>query len=1106
MNYTITLINIITFSEAATTARYVSKENSIGNDNVNDGINIIAEALKVAYEPGSPCFNNAPENNSPKNSKISPFKENDQNNGNVAGYVNQSNSPTSDLRGLSFSPLNSANKKHKTAESSSKTQNDSNSMSPKLKALLLCTKAASEIKKSSANSMKSPEEFGISDRGSKSTPSYKKKHVRALNFGTPLKCKRIQKPKQARASLNFSNTSRNNSKALNESNKKKKNKLTTPTSLEKIVEEENEDIDSSVKDMPSLINTSDADFNDTDSLVLRLEDNENPEDSETIGLTKPCSKEKSNDNYDLLEIPDKDIISDEPNMACEYPETPLKEEDYNSMLNISISSSVKKFCLEPMTPYPILSSQTKDQTILEDPDLNTPVVTASSLTTSSSKTPLIKSYPSGPYSNSSTATSYYHPSDLSMTDSESSSPKYLSENNDPQLNIDKTQNPTSSKKNQTSPNSKMSNKEMGVAIENEIEMLFPKLVKDKTSDNSNIPTEKNMTSDLSPKAMDLPNNVAVAEFVQPVVSENSISNLENKISPTSEPTVNTDKTNIILDAVSPSNDILDEKEKVTEDKNVTKEKDSSCIKDKKLMSSKSIMSAVVRLNRIPFNKNETKKGKNPPTKRTKKVESSSPKKDKWESKKVSPQNKNNKNPETEKHIESLFGSDFEFSDEDLKNTPAKTDTKSKNNIKTNSSIKKNTKISPTTGTSICTRSKTKTGSPVINEVVIEAIVSNRKTSSKNNDTEKLNNEINKVKLDISSKFGTPEKKSIKSPTSPTKQTTDISKSNIKASSSKKKTSKVPKKSVAKPKSKAQNRKISPNDKSPNNKDNDTKTPNLSKITKNKKNKLKSSSTSSGNSSLSTTNAKVSLPLRNKKNYKKVVNKNKIDSPESQDENMEKIGEKETSKSHILENSTEEESSEEQNIKNSVLPSENQKPDVREILMSEFSDDKDTQTEDDPLIPVLNEVSKQSMFSNWGISQDRTPTHSFKNRKVTTPSTSEDIKSRWSTVLSSDVNITDTEDESMAEKLKKSYTKEKDDVKLKKRVVLKDYSISTGCARTINFLQSPYNFKRLCSPHANYNHIYKDSHDVCNVTPKHRKRLAPDTPTTGIFRSIFVNNF
>ncbi|KAK3871655.1 hypothetical protein Pcinc_023213 [Petrolisthes cinctipes] len=98
-------------------------------------------------------------------------------------------------------------------------------------------------------------------------------------------------------------------------------------------------------------------------------------------------------------------------------QTPRKVPNLLDQENIAL-------CLEPPTPLDTVD-KTTGAALHIDGDLNTPLLPIVPKTPYS-KSPLLKDYPQGPYSNSSMSTSYYIPSERSITDSEEHSPSRIS--------------------------------------------------------------------------------------------------------------------------------------------------------------------------------------------------------------------------------------------------------------------------------------------------------------------------------------------------------------------------------------------------------------------------------------------------------------------------------------------------------------------------------------------------------------------------------------------------------------------------------------------------------------------------------------------------------
>lgn len=156
--------------------------------------------------------------------------------------------------------------------------------------------------------------------------------------------------------------------------------------------------------------------------------------------------------------------------------TPCKPDDMGLVFSGGLLP-VTPMCLE--APTPLLNSV---RSIMgpQNGELNTPLLPAVPKTPAG-KTPLIKDYPQGPYSNSSAGTSYYMPSERSATDSDGYSPSRLEtvwektladtcemarERGMHNENLNLRPSPRKSPR-------KMSQKEMGEAIEQDLVRLFP---------------------------------------------------------------------------------------------------------------------------------------------------------------------------------------------------------------------------------------------------------------------------------------------------------------------------------------------------------------------------------------------------------------------------------------------------------------------------------------------------------------------------------------------------------------------------------------------------------------------------------------------------------
>ncbi|XP_076052276.1 uncharacterized protein LOC143031823 isoform X2 [Oratosquilla oratoria] len=215
----------------------------------------------------------------------------------------------------------------------------------------------------------------------------------------------------------------------------------------------------------SAVNKNDRE-DDEESLVLQME-----EDSEVASQScnselhemSVCETSSNEDGVPLKKIEKKTGME-------MTQETPLKMFD-----------SIKNIDLRPVFDTPVICSPS-DQCGLGNNDLNTPVILNMQQDFETSKTPRLKDYPQGPYSNSSVATSYYLPSERSITDSDGmTSPRLIMDDH----SIDNSPvavavqqlsdvNSDTSPKKRTSPSKKYtsSGRVMGKAIEQELDKLF----------------------------------------------------------------------------------------------------------------------------------------------------------------------------------------------------------------------------------------------------------------------------------------------------------------------------------------------------------------------------------------------------------------------------------------------------------------------------------------------------------------------------------------------------------------------------------------------------------------------------------------------------------
>ncbi|XP_047482398.1 pneumococcal serine-rich repeat protein-like [Penaeus chinensis] len=152
--------------------------------------------------------------------------------------------------------------------------------------------------------------------------------------------------------------------------------------------------------------------------------------------------------------------------------TPCKPDDMGFVFSGGLLP-VTPMCLE--APTPLLNS-VRNVISIQNGELNTPLLPAVPKTPAG-KTPLIKDYPQGPYSNSSAGTSYYLPSERSATDSDGYSPSRLETVWEKTLaetcNMNQERNLLNLRSSPRKSPRKMSQKEMGEAIEQDLFRLFP---------------------------------------------------------------------------------------------------------------------------------------------------------------------------------------------------------------------------------------------------------------------------------------------------------------------------------------------------------------------------------------------------------------------------------------------------------------------------------------------------------------------------------------------------------------------------------------------------------------------------------------------------------
>ncbi|XP_066967343.1 microtubule-associated protein futsch-like isoform X2 [Macrobrachium rosenbergii] len=418
--------------------------------------------------------------------------------------------------------------------------------SPQLQALLSLSSSLSPTNglppRNAFSVYKSPAHIS-SNRGSQSTPRRKTSHVRVLDFSTPRKKASPNKSQRITKGLKFSPLVNKKSKMSSTRGKcpktmSAKKKLCsiaetheTSNSADMSLMENAEDIIqegeviSQPKDKPEYrylgkVNEQVIqDAEDEENFILRIEDEDTCDSllkdsveerklrgtSQTKEISLLYSHVLNNDSklHDSGKEPDKIQA------MSSLHEANISHDLLNSQSSFCSSSSLvtpfktnnchqTPIVLEAPTPfYPNVQTSS-----LPDDDLNTPLL---QLPGSALKTPLIKDYPQGPYSSSSAGTSYYQPSEHSVTDSEGFSPSRLStvyENSvieefsnhsevlDDPSDISKGPDNrihTVCKKKANTLSPKLTGKEMGEVIEQEIEKQFslgPALQKSVASEKS----------------------------------------------------------------------------------------------------------------------------------------------------------------------------------------------------------------------------------------------------------------------------------------------------------------------------------------------------------------------------------------------------------------------------------------------------------------------------------------------------------------------------------------------------------------------------------------------------------------------------------------------
>ena len=176
---------------------------------------------------------------------------------------------------------------------------------------------------------------------------------------------------------------------------------------------------------------------DEDSIILHLDGEDSmsssgrtpPTDSGSIELFDLPKEQDYNFNTNFKDL-NPDYEDELPDLTLPLPPSIMTEHSSGAGIKqmqtpskaahtSSSPVSMTSVCLELATPL-ILSEQKSNSLTCDD--LNTPVPSVFPLM---NKTPLIKDYPQGPYSNSSVGTSYYMPSERSITESDDYSPSKL---------------------------------------------------------------------------------------------------------------------------------------------------------------------------------------------------------------------------------------------------------------------------------------------------------------------------------------------------------------------------------------------------------------------------------------------------------------------------------------------------------------------------------------------------------------------------------------------------------------------------------------------------------------------------------------------------------
>ncbi|XP_064106987.1 uncharacterized protein LOC135215961, partial [Macrobrachium nipponense] len=413
--------------------------------------------------------------------------------------------------------------------------------SPQLKALLSLSCSLSPTNglppRNAFSMYKSPAHIST-NRGSQSTPRRKTNHVRVLDFSTPRKKASPNKSQRITKGLKFSPPMNKKSKMFSThgkspktmSSKKKlcsiaENHATLNSADMSLMENaedviQEDEVLSQRKDEPEYrylgkVNEQVIqDAEDEENFVLRIDDEdtcnsllENPVEDRKLQGTLQAKESSLLHSHFLSDDSKLHNNGKEPAMIS-LRETSISHDSLNSQSSFCYSSNLvtpfkannyhqTPIVLEAPTPF----YSNVQMSSLPDDDLNTPLL---QLPGSALKTPLIKDYPQGPYSSSSAGTSYYQPSEHSVTDSEGFSPRRLStvyENSitEEVSNHSEVLDPSDiskgpdnrirsmceKKANILSP--KLTRKEMGEVIEQEIEKQFslgPALGKSVASEKS----------------------------------------------------------------------------------------------------------------------------------------------------------------------------------------------------------------------------------------------------------------------------------------------------------------------------------------------------------------------------------------------------------------------------------------------------------------------------------------------------------------------------------------------------------------------------------------------------------------------------------------------